>query len=99
PPPSSPDPHAVVPRQQSYDAWEAPAPADAEYGTYGADQPYQDGAYPAETYEPAPQEPYRAQPHQGGQYDPYASYPSYDQPQPPMPPHGTDSERPDGSRQ
>ncbi|MEU4799598.1 glycosyltransferase [Streptomyces sp. NPDC023327] len=99
PPPSSPDPHAVVPRQQSYDAWEAPAPADAEYGTYGADQQYRDGAYPAETYEPAPQEPYRAQPHQGGQYDPYASYPSYDQPQPPMPPHGTDSERPDGSRQ
>ncbi len=99
PPPSSPDPHAVVPQQQSYDAWEAPAPAGAEYGTYGADQPYQDGAYPAETYEPAPQEPYRAQPHQGGQYDPYVSYPSYDQPQPPMPPHGTDSERPDGSRQ
>ncbi|MFI6491845.1 glycosyltransferase [Streptomyces sp. NPDC050564] len=106
---------AAVPQQQAYGEWDTSSYAGAEYGTYGGEQ-YQGGQqYPAGTYE----QPYQADPYQGGQYDPYAyggttSYDQtygqgydatgqgYDPAQPQMPaqpPHGTDSERPDGSQQ
>ncbi|MGW7262125.1 glycosyltransferase [Streptomyces sp. NPDC054842] len=101
---------ATVPQQQPYDEWDAASYAGADYGTYGGEQ-YQGTPqqYPAGTYE----QPYQADPYQGGQYDPYAyggttgyeqTYhqgydPAYDPAQPPQPPHGTDSERPDGSQQ
>ncbi|MFG2650768.1 glycosyltransferase [Streptomyces sp. NPDC048436] len=115
PPPPEEEAYAAVPQQQSqsYDEWEAPGHAGADYGTYQGEQQYQDAQYPAGSYEqPAYQDPY-----QGGQYDPYAyggaqggeqygqSFDAtYGQqppmpPQPPQPPHGTDSERPDGSQQ
>ncbi|MER5474103.1 glycosyltransferase [Streptomyces sp. NPDC002685] len=122
-------PAAAVPHQQAYGAWDTPsyAGAESEYGTYGGEQYEGQQQYPAGTYE----QPYQADPYQGGQYDPYAyggtaaydqTYgqgydangqafdtrgqgydtgdqgydPAYD---PTQPPHGTDSERPDGSQQ
>ncbi|MFF6999702.1 glycosyltransferase [Streptomyces sp. NPDC008313] len=148
-----------IPRQQSYDEWNAPEPAGAAYDTYGGEQ-YQgtgpgepDGTagpgdpvtqqYPADAYgqpyqaDPyatgasyqAQADPYQADPYQAGAYEPYAygdttaydpgydgtqqydpaydptytqGYGAYDparQQVPPEPPHGTDSERPDGSQQ
>ncbi|MET7701382.1 glycosyltransferase [Streptomyces sp. NPDC005485] len=115
-PPSqeTPDAPAAVPQQHSYDEWETPTYAGAEYNTYGGEQYQGQQQYPAGTYE----QPYQADPYQGGQYDPYAyggTQASYDQtytqgydpaaydpeqpPMPPQPPHGNDSERPDGSQQ
>ncbi|MFD6491041.1 glycosyltransferase family 2 protein [Streptomyces sp. NPDC060188] len=119
-------PAGAVPHQQTYGEWDAPSYAGAEYGTYGAEQYDGTGEYATGGY----QQPYQADPYQGGQYDPYAyggttpydpAYgqgydangrpydapgqgygeqgydPAYDPTQPP--PHGTDSERPDGSQQ
>ncbi|MFE6482694.1 glycosyltransferase [Streptomyces sp. NPDC057757] len=111
---------AAVPQQQAYGEWDTPSYASAEYGTYGAEQYQGQQQYEAGTYE----QPYQADPYQGGQYDPYAyggtapydqTYnqgydangrpydPAYDPsaqpPMPPQPPHGNDSERPDGSQQ
>ncbi|MYY85336.1 family 2 glycosyl transferase, partial [Streptomyces sp. SID335] len=127
PPPPSEEAFAAVPHQQtqSYDAWEAPAPAGADQGAYDTGHPYQGGQYqggqyPSGTYG---QEAYRQGAYQdGAQYDPYASYggagggyggeqqygqsfdasydAAYDRHQQHQdPPHGTDSERPDGSQQ
>ncbi|MFH8288921.1 glycosyltransferase [Streptomyces sp. NPDC018059] len=75
PPPPADEPLAAVPQQQSpaqsYADGQAPARTGAEYGTYGADQQYQGGQYPAGAFE----EPrYQPEPYQNGQYDPYASY-------------------------
>lgn len=119
-------PAGAVPHQQTYGEWDTPSYAGAEYGTYGAEQYDGTGEYTTGGY----QQPYQADPYQGGQYDPYAyggttpydpAYgqgydangrpydahgqgygeqgydPAYDPTQPP--PHGTDSERPDGSQQ
>lgn len=123
-------PAGAVPHQQTYGEWDTPSYAGAEYGTYGAEQYDGTGEYATGGY----QQPYQADPYQGGQYDPYAyggtpydpAYgqgydangrpydaqgqqgqgygtgeqgydPAYDPTQPP--PHGTDSERPDGSQQ
>ena len=90
------------------------AAADYGQYPAGDQQQYQGGAYQG-TYDPTQQDPYQADPYQAGQYDPYAYGGTYDaqqqygqqaydapyeQPQPPaQPPHGTDSERPDGSQQ
>ena len=114
PPEEVPEAPVAVPQQQSYGDWDTPSYAGAEYGTYGGEQYQGQQQYPAGTYE----QPYQADPYQGGQYDPYAyggTQASYDQtytqgydpaaydpaqpPMPPQPPHGTDSERPDGSQQ
>ncbi|GGS06869.1 integral membrane regulatory protein [Streptomyces aureoverticillatus] len=56
----------------AYDEWQPPAPAGgADYGTYGGEQPYQDGQYGS--YEqPYQADPYQAGAPQSGQYDPYA---------------------------
>lgn len=106
---------AAVPQQQAYDEWDSSTYAGAEYGTYGGEryqgQQHQgQQQYPAGTYE----QPYQADGYQAGQYDPYAyggtapydpmqTYQgydaAYDPSTPPQPPHGTDSERPDGSQQ
>lgn len=118
---------AAVPQQGAYGEWDSPSYAGAEYDTYGGEQYEGQQQYPAGTYE----QPYQADPYQGGQYDPYAyggtaaydqtygqAYdangqafdprgqgydtgeqgydPAYD---PTQPRHGTDNERPDGSRQ
>jgi hypothetical protein len=79
------------------------------------DGPYQSGPYQGTYDQTQQADPYQADPYQAGQYDPYAYGGTYDgrqqygeqaydapyeQPQPPaQPPHGTDSERPDGSQQ
>ncbi|MGW1895299.1 glycosyltransferase [Streptomyces sp. NPDC002004] len=116
-PPPPPQAPASVPQQPAYGEWDTPGYADAGYGSYG-EQRYQDstdGTYQAAGYpQGAYEQPYQADPYQGGQYDPYASYGgaygqqaydgtydgTYEQPQQPaQPPHGTDSERPDGSQQ
>ncbi|GGZ17159.1 integral membrane regulatory protein [Streptomyces poonensis] len=106
PPPAEEAPvPAAVPQQPAYDGWDTPGYPGTEYGTYGND-PYQQQTqqYPAGGY----QQPYQADPYQGGQYDPYAygdpngSYgetyhQGYDATYDPS--HGTDSERPEGGRQ
>ncbi|MET8447892.1 glycosyltransferase [Streptomyces sp. NPDC005209] len=112
PPPPEEAP-AAVPHQASYGEWDTTGYAGDAYGGYGADQyqdagQYQSGGYDQQAY----QDPY--QNGQNGQYDPYAyggqsqqaSYdptyqqgydPAYDPAQ--SHPHGTGSERPDGSQQ
>ncbi|MDQ0991274.1 GT2 family glycosyltransferase [Streptomyces sp. V3I7] len=110
PPPPQEAP-AAVPHQASYGDWDRPAYAGAEYGTYDGEQ-YQDGTgHPAGGYDP---QGYPADPYQNAAYDPYGyggqaeqgaydpAYqqgydPAYDPTQPH--PHGTGSERPDGSQQ
>ncbi|WP_079024908.1 glycosyltransferase family 2 protein [Streptomyces leeuwenhoekii] len=81
-------------------------------GAYQAD-PYQTAAYPAGSYQAGPPQPggYPADPYQQGQYDPYAydgtaspgtygqAYPQGYDPEQSPDPHGTGSERPDGSQQ
>ncbi|MGW0827011.1 glycosyltransferase [Streptomyces sp. NPDC002845] len=107
PPPEEEAP-APVPQQPAYGEWDTPSYAGAEQSQYDQyDQAAYQGTqqYPAGTYE----QPYQADPYQGGQYDPYAygsTTPSYDQTydqgyqMPYDPSHGTDdSERPDGSQQ
>ncbi|WP_223774977.1 glycosyltransferase family 2 protein [Streptomyces sp. 135] len=75
PPTAADEPLAAVPQQQSpaqsYADGQAPARTGAEYGTYGGDQQYQGGQYPAGAYE---QPRYEPEAYQNGQYDPYASY-------------------------
>ncbi|MET8137133.1 glycosyltransferase [Streptomyces sp. NPDC005251] len=61
-------PAAAVPHQQAYDEWDSGSYANAEYDTYGGQQYEGQQQYPAGTYE----QPYQADPYQGGQYDPYA---------------------------
>ncbi|MFJ6572078.1 glycosyltransferase family 2 protein [Streptomyces sp. NPDC091292] len=64
--------------------------------------PYQDGTYAQGAYQEGQYDPYAQQPYDGAAYDPaYAQQdPAYGHPPvPPGPPHGTDSERPDGSQQ
>ncbi len=105
----APEP-AAVPQQQEYGAWDTQGYAGTEYGAYGNDPYQQAQQYPADAY----QQPYRADPYQGGQYDPYAygdttgatgAAGGYDQTYgqgyeaPYDPSHRTDSERPDGGRQ
>lgn len=59
---------AAVPQQGAYGEWDSPSYAGAEYDTYGGEQYEGQQQYPAGTYE----QPYQADPYQGGQYDPYA---------------------------
>ncbi|MFF0190705.1 glycosyltransferase [Streptomyces sp. NPDC005244] len=61
-------PAGAVPHQQTYGEWDTPSYAGAEYGTYGAEQYDGTGEYTTGGY----QQPYQADPYQGGQYDPYA---------------------------
>ncbi|MFF3412209.1 glycosyltransferase [Streptomyces sp. NPDC002742] len=61
-------PAAGVPHQRAYDEWDSASYANAEYDTYGGEQYEGRPQYPADTYE----QPYQADPYQGGQYDPYA---------------------------
>jgi hypothetical protein len=64
-------PAGAVPQQGTYDEWDNASYAGAEYGTYGGEQYEGQQQYPAGGYE----QPYRADPYQGGQggqYDPYA---------------------------
>ncbi|MFJ3304956.1 glycosyltransferase family 2 protein [Streptomyces sp. NPDC086549] len=111
PPPGEEAPAVAVPHQPSYGDWDAAGYAGDGYGAYG-DQYQGTGQYPADAYDP---QAYQADPYQSGQYDPYAyggqgggqmSYdqtyqqgydPEYDPAQ--SHPHGTGSERPDGSQQ
>ncbi|GGN93518.1 integral membrane regulatory protein [Streptomyces albiflavescens] len=58
----------AVPQQQAYGEWDTSSYAGAEYGTYDGEQYQGRQQYPAGTYE----QPYQADPYQGGQYDPYA---------------------------
>jgi GT2 family glycosyltransferase len=112
PPPPEEAP-ATVPHQPSYGDWDTTAYAGtgAEYGSYGGEQypTAQPQQYPAGAYD----QTYRPDPYQGGQYDPYAyggqapaapydpAYQGYEEPYDPAQhhPHGTGSERPDGSQQ
>ncbi|MFI7501078.1 glycosyltransferase [Streptomyces sp. NPDC049687] len=57
---------AGVPQQQSYDDWNQPTYADAEYGGYQGEQYQGTQQYPAGTYDQQSYDPYQA-----GQYDPY----------------------------
>ncbi|GGT44230.1 integral membrane regulatory protein [Streptomyces chromofuscus] len=131
PSPAQQETPVPVPQQQSYamgvppgedvGAWQGDTTgyADAEYGTYAAEQ-YEGagGQYPADGYgQPYQNDQYQADPYQGGQYDPYAyggspqpgayeqSYDQYQQGYDPtydpaqQRPHGSGSERPDGSQQ
>ncbi|WP_369235875.1 glycosyltransferase family 2 protein [Streptomyces sp. R21] len=115
PPEEVPEAPVAVPQQQSYGDWETPSYAGAEYGTYGGEQYQgQQQQYPAGTYEqPYQADPYQGGQYDpyayGGTqtsydqtytqgYDP-AAYDPAQPPMPPQPPHGTDSERPDGSQQ
>ncbi|WP_406317736.1 glycosyltransferase [Streptomyces sp. NBC_00118] len=91
------------------------AAADYGQYAAGDQQQYQDGAYQGPYDPAQQADPYQVDPYQAGQYDPYAYGGTYDgrqqygeqaydapyeQPQQPaQPPHGTDSERPDGSQQ
>ncbi|MEU9208871.1 glycosyltransferase [Streptomyces sp. NPDC048415] len=105
---------AAVPQQQTYGEWDTPSYAGADYGTYGGEQ-YQGQQYPAGTYEqPYQADPYQSGQYDPYTYGGTTAYDqtyggqgydtagqgydtSYDPGTPP--PHGTDSERPDGSQQ
>ncbi|MEU1041808.1 glycosyltransferase family 2 protein [Streptomyces sp. NPDC005907] len=105
---------AAVPQQQTYGEWDDAGYAGAEYGGYGGER-YQGTPqqYPADAYEqPYRADPYRSGQYDPYAYGGSAGYdqayhqgydPGYDPaqqpPTPPQPPHGTDSERPDGSQQ
>lgn len=103
PPPPSEEAPVDFPQQQTYDAWDQPSYAGAEYGTYTAaeQQQYQAAQY---GYDPQAQQ---ADPYQADPYDPYAYGNGYDQQVPYDPTYeqqhghgnGVDSERPDGSQQ
>jgi len=100
-PPPEEEAFAAVPQQASYEEWEAPAHAGADYGTYQGEQQYQDAQYQDAQYQTGGYDQSAYQdPYQGGQYDPYAyggaqgggeqyGQPydaTYGQQQPPMPP-------------
>ncbi|MHA5054067.1 glycosyltransferase family 2 protein [Streptomyces sp. SD15] len=103
---------AAVPQQQAYGEWDNQSYAGAEYGTYDAEQYQGRQQYPAGAYEqPYQADPYQTgqyDPYAYGGTTPYdqtytqgydATYDPTQPPMPPQPPHGTDSERPDGSQQ
>ncbi|MEV2194157.1 glycosyltransferase family 2 protein [Streptomyces phaeochromogenes] len=89
--------------------------AGAEYGTYGGEQQYQGAPqypagtydqqqYQADPYQTGQYDPYATYGTGNAAYDPAQTYsqgydPAYDPDQHQQPPHGTDSERPDGSQQ
>ncbi|MGX1909592.1 glycosyltransferase family 2 protein [Streptomyces phaeochromogenes] len=89
--------------------------AGAEYGTYGGEQQYQGAPqypagtydqqqYQADPYQTGQYDPYASYGTGNAAYDPTQTYsqgydPAYDLDQHQQPPHGTDSERPDGSQQ
>ncbi|MGE6730090.1 glycosyltransferase family 2 protein [Streptomyces sp. NPDC059900] len=99
--PAEEEAFAAVPRQPSYEEWEAPAHTGADYGTYQGGQQYQDAQYQDTQYQAGgyDQNAYQDA-YQGGQYDPYAyggaqgggeQYgqpyePVYGHQQPPVPP-------------
>ncbi|WP_107501646.1 glycosyltransferase family 2 protein [Streptomyces viridosporus] len=104
-------PPAPVPHQPDYGAWDTAAYADAEpgtahtgeqyqqyatdaYGTPYQDAPYQDGPYDPYAYGAQPQQTPYDQTYGQGYDQTYAQ--GYDTP---YDPHGTGSERPDGSQQ
>ncbi|MEU1201774.1 glycosyltransferase [Streptomyces sp. NPDC005813] len=106
---------AAVPQQHAYGEWDTPSYAGAEYGTYGGEQYEGGQQYAAGGYDQTYQaDPYQGGQYDPYAYGGTASYDQtyaqgydtagqgYDPAQPPMPPqppHGTDSERPDGSQQ
>ncbi len=110
-PPLPEETPAAVPHQQQYADWDAASYQGTEYDGYGADQYQGADQYPSGGYD---QQAYQPDPYQNAQYDPYAyggtadqlpydpavyqqGYdPAYD---PAQHPHGTGSERPDGSQQ
>ncbi|WP_099053222.1 glycosyltransferase family 2 protein [Streptomyces griseochromogenes] len=110
-PPLAQETPVAIPHQQQYADWDAAPYQGAEYTGYGSDQYQGTGQYPAGGYD---QQAYQPDPYQNAQYDPYAyggtadqlpydptAYqqgydPAYD---PAQHPHGTGSERPDGSQQ
>ncbi|MEV8319422.1 glycosyltransferase family 2 protein [Streptomyces sp. NPDC059900] len=76
--PAEEEAFAAVPRQPSYEEWEAPAHTGADYGTYQGGQQYQDAQYQDAQYQDTQyqaggydQNAYQDA-YQGGQYDPYA---------------------------
>ncbi|GAA3501812.1 glycosyltransferase [Streptomyces prasinosporus] len=111
-PPAPPERHpAPVPSRPDHGAWEAAVPADAgpgpaytgeqhqqyaadAYGTPYQEAPYQGGAYDPYGYGVPPQQTPYDQAYQQGYDQTYAQ--GYDTP---YDPHGTGSERPDGSQQ
>ncbi|MEU0334288.1 glycosyltransferase family 2 protein [Streptomyces sp. NPDC006193] len=115
PPPADLPPAAAVPGQPSYDWGNEPAAyPDAAYGAHGADAyptaGYDQQTYQADPYGTAPYDPYAygGAAEQQQPYDPAAYQPQgYDQAYDPAGqgydpdghPHGTGSERPDGSQQ
>ncbi|MCX4908217.1 glycosyltransferase family 2 protein [Streptomyces sp. NBC_00878] len=106
---------AQVPQQQAYGDWDTTTYAGAEYGTYGGEQQYQGAPqypagtydqqqYPADPYQTGQYDPYASYGTGNAAYDPTQTYaqgydPAYDPDSHQQPPHGTDSERPDGSQQ
>ncbi|MGV4888948.1 glycosyltransferase [Streptomyces viridosporus] len=110
--PAPPEQHpAPVPHQPDYGAWDTAAYADAgpgtahtgeqyqqyatdAYGTPYQDAPYQDGPYDPYAYGAQPQQTPYDQTYGQGYDQTYAQ--GYDTP---YDPHGTGSERPDGSQQ
>ncbi|KAF3465768.1 glycosyltransferase family 2 protein [Streptomyces sp. Tu 3180] len=109
-PPEQP-PAPVVPSQPDHGAWDAPAPADAgpgtaytgeqyqqyatdAYGTPYQEAPYQEGPYDPYAYGTPPGRTPYDQAYGQGYDQTYAQ--GYDTP---YDPHGTGSERPDGSQQ
>ncbi|WP_328845874.1 glycosyltransferase family 2 protein [Streptomyces sp. NBC_00258] len=106
---------AQVPQQQTYGEWDTTTYAGAEYGTYGGEQQYQGAPqypagtydqqqYQADPYQTGQYDPYATYGTGNAAYDPTQTYsqgydPAYDPDQQQQPPHGTDSERPDGSQQ
>ncbi|MEU9897819.1 glycosyltransferase [Streptomyces phaeochromogenes] len=106
---------AQVPQQQTYGEWDTTTYAGAEYGTYGGEQQYQGAPqypagtydqqqYQADPYQTGQYDPYATYGTGNAAYDPSQTYsqgydPAYDPDQHQQPPHGTDSERPDGSQQ
>ncbi|MFD3315307.1 glycosyltransferase family 2 protein [Streptomyces sp. NPDC058694] len=106
---------AQVPQQQTYGEWDTTTYSGAEYGTYGGEQQYQGAPqypagtydqqqYQADPYQTGQYDPYASYGTGNAAYDPTQTYsqgydPAYDPDQHQQPPHGTDSERPDGSQQ
>ncbi|MFI6280910.1 glycosyltransferase family 2 protein [Streptomyces sp. NPDC050988] len=115
PPPEEAPVPAQVPQQQAYGDWDTTTYAGAEYGTYGGEQQYQGAPqypagtydqqqYQADPYQTGQYDPYASYGTGNTAYDPAQTYsqgydPAYDPDQHQQPPHGTDSERPDGSQQ
>ncbi|MFF8728337.1 glycosyltransferase [Streptomyces sp. NPDC015171] len=113
-PPLPDQPPAAVPHQQSYDAWDPATYPDAGYPGHGTD-PYQtttgydQQTYPSDPYQAAPYDPYAYDgtadqlPYDPAAYRQQGYDPAYDPAQQGYDqgqhPHGTGSQRPDGSQQ